>query len=283
MENQININSWWQKAEPILVVFGLKILGSIIAFIIGRWLISILIKLFDKLIDQQKIDPTIKRYLDNIVSFALNVILFIVLLGYFGVETTSFAALLAGAGIAIGSAWGGLLSNFASGFFLIILRPFNVGDYVVAGGVEGTVVEIGLFGTGINTPENIRTIVGNAKILANDIKNFGINQYRRIELSVQLDASVDVVSALENFKQSIEKIDGVLKTPSMELDILPATEMGPVISLRPYAANANFGKVKFEVQIAVMDIIKKMRYPLPQRHILLTSVANELGKINSTI
>jgi small conductance mechanosensitive channel len=100
------------------------------------------------------------------LSLLLNVALVVAILGYFGVETTTFAALIAAGGIAIGVAWGGLLANFAAGAFLVFLRPFKVGDSVTAGGVTGTVDAIGLFGTTMNTPDNILTIVGNNKIFS---------------------------------------------------------------------------------------------------------------------
>jgi small conductance mechanosensitive channel len=136
------------------------------------------------------VDPTIIRYVGSVISVALNIILVVAILVYFGVETTSFAALVAGLGIAVGAAWGGLLSNFAAGAFILVLRPFKVGDYVVAGEVEGTVQMLGLFSTTIDTPDNVQTFVGNAKIMGGTIKNFSNNPYRRVDLTAQLDHSV---------------------------------------------------------------------------------------------
>jgi len=112
------------------------------------------------------------RYLGNIVTVALNVALVIGILGYFGLETTTFAAILAAAGVAIGMGWSGLLANFAAGAFLVVLRPFKVGDFVTAGGVTGTVKEVGLFVTTINPLDNIQTFVGNNKIFADTIQNY---------------------------------------------------------------------------------------------------------------
>src|SRR6266498_2418537 len=110
-------------------------------------------------LERQKVDPTLLRYLGTIISVTLNIILVVAILGYFGVETTSFAAIVAAAGIAIGMAWSGLLSNFAAGAFIMVLRPFKVGDFVTAGGVTGTVKEIGLFVTAIVTLENVLNLV----------------------------------------------------------------------------------------------------------------------------
>ena len=115
----------------------------------------------------------------------LDIILVVAILGFFGVQTTTFAAVLAAAGIAIGMAWSGLLANFAAGVFLVIFRPFKTGDFVSAGGVTGTIHEIGLFVTTIDAPDNVRNIVGNNKIFGDNIQNYSTNPYRRVELVAQ--------------------------------------------------------------------------------------------------
>jgi small conductance mechanosensitive channel len=117
---------------------GIKVLGAIALWFIGRWLIGFALRMVRGGLERQQIDPTVVRYANSIVSVTLNILLVIGILGYFGIQTTTFAALFATAGIAIGAAWAGLLSNFAAGVFLIVLRPFKVGDFVVAGGVNGT-------------------------------------------------------------------------------------------------------------------------------------------------
>src|SRR5262245_27619227 len=143
-------------AGAMLIGFGLKALGAIAVWIVGRWLIGFVVRMLSRALTRQHVDPTLMRYMGNILTVALNVVLVVAILGYFGVETTSFAALVAGIGVAVGAAWGGLLSNFAAGVFVVVLRPFKVGDYVDAGGVEGTVVEVGLFGLSLDTPDNVR-------------------------------------------------------------------------------------------------------------------------------
>ena len=168
----MDVTSMFETAKPVVIAFALKVVGAIVLYIIGRWLIGIVGTLITKALERQKIEPTIVRYIGNIISIALNVLLVIGILGYFGVETTSFAALIAALGIAIGAAWGGLLSNFAAGAFILVLRPFKVGDYVLAGEVEGTVRAIGLFTTAIDTPDNVNTMVGNAKVMNGTIKNY---------------------------------------------------------------------------------------------------------------
>jgi small conductance mechanosensitive channel len=115
-----------EVASTTLTSFGLKVLGALIAWIIGRYLIGLAVRLISGGLTRQEVDPTLQRYISNIVNVALNIVLVVAILGYFGVETTSFAALVAGMGVAIGAAWAGLLANFAAGAFLIVLRPFKV-------------------------------------------------------------------------------------------------------------------------------------------------------------
>src|ERR1700752_3570038 len=155
-----------QKAATV----GVQIVGAIVLYIVGRALISLVVKAVQRMLTGQKIEPTVLRFSGNTIAVILNITLVVAILGYFGVQTTTFAALIAAAGLAIGTAWAGLLANFAAGAFLLVLRPFKVGDFISAGGVTGTVHEIGLFVTSFDTPDNVRTFVGNNKIFSDTIQ-----------------------------------------------------------------------------------------------------------------
>src|SRR5271163_4728622 len=201
-----HMSSLAQQGYGLLIALGIKVVEALALWIVGRWLIGFSINLIGRAMTRQKIDPTLIRYINNTVAAILNIVLVVAILGFFGVETTSFAALLAAAGVAIGLAWSGLLANFAAGVFLVILQPFKVGDFVVAGGVMGTVEEVGLFVTSINTLDNIRNIVGNGKIFAEVIQNFSTNPYRRVDLQAQLDHTVDVHATMAALKANLAKI-----------------------------------------------------------------------------
>ena len=168
----MDIHGWWDTAVPIIATVGIRIIGAGFLYIIGRWLIGLAVRLASRVLTARSFDATLQRYVVNILAGVLNVVLVVAILGYFGVETTSFAALLAGAGLAIGAAWSGMLANFAAGAFLIVFRPYRVGDYVLAGGIEGTVEEIGLFNTILLTPDSVTTIVGNAKVSGDTNQEF---------------------------------------------------------------------------------------------------------------
>lgn len=187
---------------------GVKILAAIDFWVIGRWLIHLAVRLVQGSLEHQKVDPTVLRYVGSVITVTLNILLVIGILGYFGIQTTTFAALIAAAGVAIGMAWSGLLSNFAAGAFLIVLRPFKVGDFVTAGGMTGTVREIGLFATTFNTPDNVVTLVGNNKIFSDTIQNFTTNPYRRVELKAQLAGSADHRAAQGEGRRDPERAGG---------------------------------------------------------------------------
>ena len=177
------------------IELGIKVLAAIAFWVVGRWLIGKVIGLVQSGMNRNHVDPTLTKYLGSIISIALNIALVLGILGYFGIQTTSFAAMLAGAGVAIGVAWSGLLGNFAAGAFMLILRPFKVGDFVSVGGVVGTVRELGLFGTTMITPDNVMTIVGNSKVFGDTIQNFSALPDRRVERVAQLAGSVDPLEA----------------------------------------------------------------------------------------
>src|SRR5579863_9723736 len=199
--------------ETTLTGVGLQVVGAIALYIVGRWLISFAVGLLQKALIRQKIEPTLLRFIGNTIAVILNITLVIAILGYFGVQTTSFAALLAGAGLAIGAAWGGLLANFAAGIFLVVLRPFKVGDFISAGGTIGTVEEVGLFVTRIHTPDNVCTYVGNNKLFSDNIQNFSTNPYRRVDLLAQIAGGADPKQAIAALKKRIQAIPNVVAKP----------------------------------------------------------------------
>jgi small conductance mechanosensitive channel len=242
---------------------AIKVLAAIAFWLIGRWLIGRVIALMRAGMDRNHVDPTLTKYLGSIVAIALNIALVLGILGYFGIQTTSFAAMLAGAGVAIGAAWSGMLGNFAAGAFMLILRPFKVGDFVSIGGITGTVHELGLFGTTIVTPDNVMTLVGNGKIFGDTIQNFSVLPVRRVERTAQLAGSVDPLEAIERFKAAVAKIPNVSPQPAPEVNLLDMNLNGPVIAVRPYANNDHYWQVYFETNETIVRVCKEAGWPAP--------------------
>ncbi len=242
---------------------AIKILAAIAFWVIGRWLISRVIGLVQAGMNRNNVDPTLTKYLGSIIAIALNIALVLGILGYFGIQTTSFAAMLAGAGVAIGAAWSGLLGNFAAGAFMLVLRPIKVGDFVSVGGVTGTVHELGLFGSTIITPDNVLTLIGNGKIFGDTIQNFSALPVRRVDRVAQLAGSVDPLEAIERLKAAISRIPNVSSSHPPEVNLMDMNLNGPVIAVRPYTANANYWQVYFDTNEAIVRTCKEAGWPAP--------------------
>jgi len=273
MPQEIDWNSLLEGTLAVAMKVGLQVLAAFVFWIVGRRLIHFATSLVSRAMNRQQVEPTLTRYLVSSLSVALNVVLVVAILGYFGVETTSFAALIAAAGVAIGMAWSGLLGNFASGAFLLILRPFKVGDFIEAGGVVGTVQEIGLFVTTMDTPDNVRTFVGNNKLFSDTIKNFSANAYRRVDLLAQLDATVDHRVAIRLLRDRLGKIPNVLADPAPDVELLDATLAGPVLAVRPYCNNANYWQVYFDTNRLIRETFGEAGFPAPASRTRFESVA----------
>jgi small conductance mechanosensitive channel len=252
---------------------GMKVLAAIVFWVVGRWLIHVAVRMVQGSLERQKVDPTVLRYVGSVITVTLNVLLVIGILGYFGIQTTTFAALIAAAGVAIGMAWSGLLSNFAAGAFLIVLRPFKVGDFVTVGGVTGTVKEIGLFATALNTPDNVVTMVGNNKIFSDTIQNYTANPYRRVELKAQLAGSADHRAAIALLKEKVSVIPNVLADPPVDVEILEFNLVGPVLAVRPYTHNDNYWQVYFDTNRVIREALAEAGFPAPTPSQALTITA----------
>jgi small conductance mechanosensitive channel len=271
-----------QLVIGVLTRAGLKILGAIVIFIVGRWLIKLALTLTANALKRQHLDATLVRYISSALGVILNIILVVALLGFFGVETTTFAALLAGVGIAIGAAWSGLLANFAAGVFLMLLRPFKVGDFVNAGGVTGIIESIGLFGTTMNTPDNVQTILGNNKILSDNIQNFSSNAFRRVDLVAQIAHGVDHREAINLLKAGLTRIPNVLQQPVPDVEILQFTPAGPVLAVRPYCKNQDYWQVYFDTNRLIRESFTNANYPVPEQHYAIRSGAESLTRLVSS-
>ena len=257
------VNQLMDMVAQYGAAFAVKILAAIAFWVVGRWLISFAVSMVQKALSRQSVDPTVLRYVGSFITVTLNILLVIGILGYFGVQTTTFAALIAAVGLAIGMAWSGLLANLAAGGFIIVLRPFKVGDFICAGGVTGTVTEIGLFVTAINTPDNVLTLVGNNKIFGDNIQNYSHNAFRRVDLKAQLAGSADWKGAAALLKQRVAALDNVLETPAVDVEILEFNLVGPVLAVRPYCHTDHYWQVYFDTNKVIKDALGEAGYPAP--------------------
>jgi len=258
-----DFSRWQGLVMQYVSELGVKVLAAIAFWIIGRWLIGFVGRMVQSAMGRQKVDATLMRYLGTVINVTLNILLVIGILGYFGIQTTTFAALFAAAGVAIGLAWSGLLANFAGGVFLIILRPIKVGDFVTIGGITGTVHEVGLFTSAINTPDNVLTLVGNSKIFGDTIQNFSTNPYRRVDLKAQLSGAADHAAAIALLKEKIALIANVMKDPAVDVEILEFNLVGPVLAVRPYCHTDHYWQVYFDTNRTILESLSAGGFPAP--------------------
>jgi len=270
------VESGVQKASTYLQTKGvdlaLKLLGGVALLLVGRWLISLSLALTTRALSMRHIDATISRYLISTLRVALTIALVVAILGFFGVETTSFAALLAAVGIAIGTAWSGMLAHFAAGVFLVILKPFGVGDFISAAGVTGTVREIGLFTTVIDTADNVRTIVANNKLFGDNVQNFSANAYRRVDITAQLSHGDDHKKAIALLTAALEKIPNVSKDVKPDVLLATFSERGPVLAVRPYTHNDHYWQVFFDTNTAIREELGAAGFQIPEAHTAMRAV-----------
>jgi small conductance mechanosensitive channel len=182
----------------------------------------------------------------------------------------------------VGAAWSGLLAHLAAGVFLLILRPFKVGDFVSAGGVQGTVEEIGLFVTRVNTLDNVQTYVSNSRVFSETIQNFSSNPYRRVDLLAQLHNAVDPATAIGLLKERLAKIPNVMTAPKPDVEILTFNPLGPTLAVRPYCDNAHYWQVYFDTNRVIRQTFGDAGFPAAEQPIVVRTDGRAAATARST-
>lgn len=246
-----------------LVPFGLKVIAAIAIWIIGGMFINTLARIVRRVLTARQFEATLINYALSATHVILRVLLVMGILEVCGIPTTSFAAMIGAVGVALGVAWSGLLSNFAAGIFLVVLRPFKVGDYITAAGQTGSVADIGLVTTIITTDNNLRVIIGNNKLFSDIIVNYNVNPTRRTDLRCQIAYGVDPQEAIARLAERVTAIPNVLDNPAPSVVIQEFNSTGTLIALRIHTATPNFGQVYNDVQNAIAEVCLKQGWPAP--------------------
>lgn len=234
--------------QTYITMYGLKALAAIAIFFIGRFAISVLREVIRKVLRQSRMDETLVSFITSVSHVAMMAFLIITVLGQLGVQTASFIAILGAAGLAIGLALQGSLSNFAAGVLLVIFKPIKVGDYIEAAGTAGEVEEIGIFTTGLKTPDNRSVIVPNSKITSDNIINYSAKDHRRIDIvaTVSYDDNLDKVrTVLENIVSADQRI---LRDPAPSIGVLELADFCVKFAVRPWVRTGDYWAVFFSLQ-----------------------------------
>jgi small conductance mechanosensitive channel len=243
--------------------FILKAVGALVLWFVGRTVITAFRRVLNLALQKRQLDATLIRYIESLFAGSLTILLLLAILGMMGVETTSFAALLAAAGIAIGTAWSGLLSNFAAGVFLLVLRPFRVGDEISAAGVTGVVQEIGLFATTLDTGDNLRISVGNNRLFGDNIINFTHHPHRRVVVKVPLLHGTDVNAMMHVLQERVAAVPEVQQSPAPGVAVAEFTALGPVLAIGVSCKPTQAGPVQAAVAHAVAELLLASGYAVP--------------------
>jgi len=258
-----------EQAQELLALYGLKIIAALAIFIIGKWIAKIIKKVVIRMMTKGKTDPTIIGFVANIAYIALMAFVIIAALGQLGIQTTSFIAILGAAGLAIGLALQGSLSNFAAGFLMIIFRPFKVGDFIEGAGVSGVVEEISIFTTTMKTGDNKTIIIPNSSLSNGNIINYSTKETRRVDLLVGVSYDADLKHVRNVLEELIAAEDRVLKDPAHMIAVAELGADSVNFTVRLWVKSADYWGVTFAMNEAV-----KMRFdqedigiPYPQRDV----------------
>jgi small conductance mechanosensitive channel len=265
----MNVDEILQKVSEYLAAYGLKVVGALAIFIVGRWVAKLLSRLAAKALAKARIDKTLVRFTENLSYVVLLVFVVVAALATAGVETTSFIAVLGAAGLAIGLALQGSLANFAAGVLMIIFKPMKVGDFVEIGGIKGTVQEIQIFNTLIDTPDNIRAIIPNAKVTSDNIKNYSTNGTRRVDLVIGVSYEDDLKKAQEAMERVLAGDSRVLKDPPAKVAVFELAESSVNFVVRPWVKATDYWDVYFDTtgRIKMALDAAGITIPFPQRDI----------------
>lgn len=263
------MESAMEKIIEYGTIYGLRIIVSLIIFFIGKWIANLLTKTVKGVMRKGKVEETLVKFLGNVIYVVLIIFVILAALSNLGINTTSFIAILGAAGLAVGLALQGSLSNLGAGVLLIIFRPFKVGDFVDAGGAMGSVEAINIFNTVMKTPDNKVVIVPNANIIGGNITNFSAKDTRRIELIFGVGYDDDLRKVKQELQEIVEQDERILKDPAPFVAVSELADNSVNFVVRPWVNSGDYWDVHFDlietVKLRFDD--KGISIPYPQRDV----------------
>lgn len=245
---------------------GISLVWSLVFLFVGLKVINFLRNIFKRTMERASVDTGVIQFMDALVKIAAYAVLFLTLLARFGVQTTSFITLLGSASVAIGLSLQGSLANFAGGILILILKPFVVGDYIVACGCEGTVMEISLFATTLHTADNRSVIIPNGTLANSNITDNSANETRRVDMSVDVAYQTNLKHAREVIEGVLDADENVLTEPPYVVAVNELGESGITILIRPWVRTEDYWQVKWRILEKVHDRLNEegIEIPFPQ-------------------
>ena len=249
-----------------LATYGFSIIGAIVIWIVGSWVIKKLMKTVASLMGKKNYDESLQKFLTNLIGWALKILLIITVLGILGIDTASFAVILGAAGLAIGLALQGSLANFAGGVLLMIFKPIKIGDLIEAQGELGVVKEIEIFTTKIITPSNKLVIIPNGTLSNGNIVNYTEEGQLRVDLTIGVSYDADIKQTKEVLLSVLTSNDKVLSDPAPSVNVSELADSSVNFAVRPWCTPANYWDVYFGTMENVKLALDKAGIEIPYPH-----------------
>lgn len=262
------------KITNLALEYGPKLIGAILVWIIGSWVIGLLTKGFVRMMDKRDTDDSLKPFLKSLVNTLFKVLLVLSVLGTMGVEMTSFIAILGAAGLAIGMALSGTLQNFAGGVIILLFKPYKVGDYINAKGQSGTVKEIQIFNTILKTPDNVTIIVPNGELSNASLTNYSLEPTRRVDWKFGAGYGDDANKAEALIKSLCDADERILKDPEVFIALSELADNSINFVVRAWVMSEDYWNVYFDMNKKIYEAFneKGLNIPFPQMDVHLHNV-----------
>lgn len=262
------------------VAYGIKLILAVVIFVVGKLVVKMLTSVLRKALTRSKVDETLVSFLSSIVYGLAMAFVVIAALAQIGVQTASLAAVIAAAGLAVGLALQGSLSNFAAGVMLILFRPFKAGDFIDAAGTSGTVEEVSILTTVFKTPNNEKVIAPNSAVFSGIIKNYSAHDTRRIDMTVGVGYSDDLEHVAKVLQKIVDEEDRILKDPAVAIAVKELADSSVNFALRPWVKSEDYWAVTFDLTKKIKMTFDKegISIPFPQRDVHVISGDKEIAK-----
>jgi small conductance mechanosensitive channel len=261
------------QLTAILVSYGPKLLGAIAVWIIGGWIVKLLVKGLTRMMNKSNMDASLKPFLTSVVGTLLKIMLIISVLGMLGIEMTSFIAILGAAGLAVGMALSGTLQNFAGGVMILLFKPFKVGDVIQAQGFTGAVSEIQIFNTILKTPDNKTIFIPNGGLSTSSMTNLSTEEMRRVDWTFGIGYGDDVDKAKAVIRQMCDEDSRILKDPEVFVAVSELADSSVNFAVRAWVKGTDYWAVFFDMNENIYKTFNKegLNIPYPQMDVHVTN------------
>jgi small conductance mechanosensitive channel len=269
-----NLKGMLDIATTLIANWGIKVVGAIFILIVGRAAAGWARRLTRRGLERANIDATLVPFLSKLVYYLMLAVVLTFVLSAFGIQTASLVAVLGAAGLAVGLALQGTLSNFAAGVMLLVFRPFQVGDFIDAGGAAGSVLEIGIFSTTLKSPDNVMIVVPNSQVYGQTIKNFNGFDTRRVDMVIGVSYDDDIALAIETITTVVAADERVLSEPATQIAVSNLGDSSVDLVVRPWCQGSDYWGLRFDLTRAIKEGLEAAgcSIPYPQTDVHLHRV-----------